>query len=102
MTTGGQLTGHALRLDNVQAKVAPHGLTKVQVRAVVDAFGEELVAGAAHGRTTWPGIGSFRIARRRGRRISNPQTGESMELQRSWALAFRASKLRKGFGDGPL
>ena len=52
-----------------------------------------------HGRVVVPGLGVFRIATRKARRIRNPITKELMQIPETKSVRFRASK--KGhFGGG--
>ena len=41
------------------------------------------------------GFGCFQIARKRGRRGRNPQTGERIAIPERWSLTFRPSRLLK-------
>lgn len=105
----------------VAAVAAQCGITKPLARQVVGVFVEQLWAATVlanrtekkgkPARVEVPGFGTFRISTRKERRIPLPP-GYGLELSpgareagmmvaRSWQLAFRPAKLRKGVGNGP-
>jgi len=71
-------------LTNAQAQEA--------VTAILKTISDELTA---KGTVTFPGFGSFSTKERAARTGRNPQTGESMEIKASTAVAFKSGKTLK-------
>lgn len=91
-------TGFAAVVDRTAVKIGQDNwwISKLDVRKVIDAFGEELFAAVRKsGHLTWPKRGSFYVKRRKARRIANPQTGVPMKLPASIGMGFRAAKAEK-------
>lgn len=86
--------GFGALIDRVAVRIGK--LSKLEVRLVVDVFGDELFGEVrTKGHITWPGRGSFRKTKRKARNVANPQTGEKMRLPRAIGIGFRASKAEK-------
>lgn len=82
------------------AKVAERsGLTKVSVRAVIDAMMDKKGLIPSHlkkgGRVTISGFGTFHLRTRAARKARNPKTGESIKVAKRSYPAFKPSKSLK-------
>lgn len=69
------------------------GLTKKHAGQILELFTDGIRTElASSGRFAWPGLGVWTVRSRKARAIANPQTGERMELPKSWVAAFRQAK----------
>ena len=74
------------------------GLTKIETQAVIDGFLATIGYALQQGdRIDLRGFGSFRAVERKARIARNPKTGESIEIPRHYAPAFKASKELRRF-----
>jgi len=103
-----RLAGWKRTLEAVRVMLAMRHSTRITKRLaerVVDSLFEVLWADLrSKGRAVVPGFGVFLIRTRKARRIAQPPgvaLDGSLKLPKTWTLAFRASKHRKGVGDGP-
>lgn len=71
--------------------------TKAAAERALNAVGDALMEIASSGENIrWPGIGTFKIRRRKARRVRNPQTGEMIDVPAKKAITFvPAKKLRE-------
>ncbi|MCB1909948.1 MAG: HU family DNA-binding protein [Rhodocyclaceae bacterium] len=83
-------------IDLVQANVGKHHpsqLSKAQVGAVLESFGE--VAAEAlgmNGEVPLPGLGKFKAVSRAARNGRNPKTGETIAIPARNSVTFQAAK----------
>lgn len=103
------LAGYNLRLQRVFERVkgfGRHPVTQRQVRFVIEAFRDELLADVKKNkRALWPTVGVFKIGTRKAHWIRNPHPAPGdptlMRLPKGWKLVLRSSKCQRGSGDGP-
>jgi len=84
------------KTEMIEAVAAKAGLgkkeSKAAVEAVFAAISEELAAG---NKVAMAGFGTFDVSERAARTCRNPQTGATMEVPASKAVAFKAASALK-------
>jgi DNA-binding protein HU-beta len=75
-------------------------LTKVQVKALLDALTQLAYKEAKNG-FTLPGLGKLVLMKRAARMGRNPATGETIKIAAKTVLKFRVSKAAKDAINGP-
>ncbi len=77
----------------IDALSASLDMPKAQVRRMVDAFVDSVVASLKNGKKVQlSGLGVFDIRKRAARTGRNPQTGEAINIPARNAVGFRAAK----------
>ena len=71
-----------------------NGLSKKQVKAVLETIVEIAYKGAKDG-FTFPGLGKLVVVQRKARMGRNPKTGESIKIKAKKVLKFRLAKAAK-------
>ena len=72
-------------------------LTVKDVERVVEAVFREMGRTVCRsGRFAWPGFGTFTVKDRAARQGRNPRTGETMKVEASKTVAFKAAPTLKG------
>jgi len=70
------------------------GLTKKEVRSLLDEFSQLAYKQAKNGFTI-PGIGKLVLVKRKARKGRNPQTGETIKIPAKKVVKFRVAKACK-------
>jgi DNA-binding protein HU-beta len=88
--------------SEIVAKLAEtEGVTKAQVKSLVDAFLKELVEGASSGaEVSLPGFGKFKVKATPEREGRNPGSGEKIKIAASKKLTFSQAKAVKDLLNG--
>ena len=75
-----------------------YGVGAIRAAAIIKVISGAIAKRAMNeGPVLIPGFGTFYKSETIARNIRNPATGKIMRLPKSYRLAFRASKFRKGF-----
>jgi nucleoid DNA-binding protein len=83
----------ATRRDMARQLARELGITVSLAREVIDLFLDEIASELIHsGRVEFRGFGSFKVEKRKAKRVRHPKTGEWVQIPARKEVEFRAGQ----------